>query len=95
MYNVKEVMATKPSRLTSGHRMCAGCGAPIVARQVLRAVKPEDHVVVTNATGCMEVSTFIYPYTAWTDSYIHTALQSSPQPILEHFSHPSKKLCPY
>ena len=77
MYNVKEVMATKPSRLTSGHRMCAGCGAPIVARQVLRAVKPEDHVVVTNATGCMEVSTFIYPYTAWKDSYIHTAFESA------------------
>ena len=77
MYNVKEVMATKPSRFTSGHRMCAGCGAPIVARQVLRAVKPEDHVVVTNATGCMEVSTFLYPYTAWTDSYIHTAFESA------------------
>ena len=27
-YNLKEIMATKPSRLTSGHRMCAGCGAP-------------------------------------------------------------------
>ena len=63
-YNVKEIVADKPSRFTSGHRMCAGCGAPPVARMILRALKPEDHAVIANATGCMEVSSFIYPYTA-------------------------------
>lgn len=79
MYNVKEVVATKPSRFTAGHRMCAGCGAPVVARMVLRAVHEDDHVVVSNATGCMEVSTFIYPYTAWGKaSYIHTAFECAP-----------------
>ena len=71
-YNVKEVVGNKPSRFTAGHRMCAGCGAPPVARHIMRALKPEDHAVVAGATGCMEVSTFIYPYTAWTDSFIHT-----------------------
>ena len=76
-YNHKEVVANRPSRFTSGHRMCAGCGAPAVARMILRAVKPEDHVVVSNATGCMEVSTFLYPYTAWKDSYIHTAFENA------------------
>ena len=74
-YNVKEIVADKPSRFTSGHRMCAGCGAPPVARMILRALKPEDHAVIANATGCMEVSSFIYPYTSWTDSYIHTAFE--------------------
>ena len=74
-YNLKEVIANKPSRFTAGHRMCAGCGAPPVARMVMRALKPEDHAVVAGATGCMEVSTFIYPYTAWTDSFIHTAFE--------------------
>ena len=74
-YNMKEVIAEKPSRFTAGHRMCAGCGAPPVARMILRALKPEDHAVIANATGCMEVSSFIYPYTAWTDSYIHTAFE--------------------
>ena len=74
-YNMKEIVAEKPSRFTSGHRMCAGCGAPPVARMILRALKPEDHAVISNATGCMEVSSFIYPYTAWTDSYIHTAFE--------------------
>ena len=74
-YNVKEIVANKPSRFTAGHRMCAGCGAPPIARMIMRALKPEDHAVVANATGCMEVSTFIYPYTAWTDSFIHTAFE--------------------
>ena len=74
-YNLKEVVAERPSRFAPGHRMCAGCGAPPVTRMVLRAVKPEDHVVIANATGCMEVSTCIYPYTSWTDSYIHTAFE--------------------
>jgi pyruvate ferredoxin oxidoreductase beta subunit len=50
-YNLKEVMAEKPSRLTAGHRMCAGCGAPAVARMILRALKPEDNAVITGATS--------------------------------------------
>ena len=74
-YNVRKIMAETPSRFTEGHRMCAGCGAPVVARHIMRAVKPEDHAVVCCATGCMEVSTFIYPYSAWTDSFIHTAFE--------------------
>lgn len=76
-YNLKEVMASKPARFTAGHRMCAGCGAPVVGRMILRALKNEDHAVICNATGCMEVSTFIYPYTAWTDSFIHTAFENA------------------
>jgi len=76
-YNLKETIAERPSRLASGHRMCAGCGAPIVARMILRAVKAEDHLVVGSATGCMEVSSFIYPYTAWKDSFIHSAFENA------------------
>ena len=76
-YNVKEVVATKPAIFESGHRMCAGCGAPPVARMVMRALKEGDHAVVSNATGCMEVSTCIYPYTSWGSSYIHTAFENA------------------
>ncbi len=76
-YNLKEIMASTQSRFTSGHRMCAGCGAPPVTRMILRALNPEDHAVISNATGCMEVSSFIYPYTSWTDSYIHTAFENA------------------
>jgi len=76
-YNLKEVINNKV-RFTSGHRMCAGCGAPPTVRTILRAVKPEDEVVVTSATGCLEVSTCIYPYTSWKDSsFIHSAFENA------------------
>ena len=63
------------NKLAGGHRMCAGCGAPIVVRQVLMGTS--DPVVVAAATGCLEVSTTIYPYTSWTGSYIHTAFENA------------------
>ena len=46
-------------------------------RSVLRELDPEDKAVITNATSCLEVSSFIYPYTAYTDSYIHTAFENA------------------
>lgn len=74
-YSLKELV-NKKSRLESGHRMCAGCGAPIVVRNVLRALDDEDNAVVTCATGCLEVSTCIYPYTSWKNcSFLHTAFE--------------------
>lgn len=74
--NLKE-LSKKPERITGGHRSCAGCGATIVAKWVLKALKEEDKAVITNATGCLEVSSTIYPYTAWKDSYIHTAFENA------------------
>ena len=75
-YNLKQELA-KPERFVGGHRLCAGCGAGITVRAVMRALNPEDKAVVTNATGCLEVSSFLYPYTAWTDSYIHNAFENA------------------
>ena len=75
-YSLEEIM-TKPERLTGGHRMCAGCGAPVAVRAVLRGLKPEDYAVCGAATGCLEVSTFLYPYTAWKDSFIHSAFENA------------------
>ena len=71
-YNLKREVE-KPERFAGGHRLCAGCGAGIAVRGVLRALDEGDKAVVTNATSCLEVSTFIYPHTAYYDSYIHTA----------------------
>lgn len=75
-YNFKETMS-KAERLAPGHRMCAGCGGTIAVRNVLRGLHDEDHAVISNATGCLEVSTFTYPYTAWKDSYIHNAFENA------------------
>ena len=33
--------------------------------------------MIGNATGCLEVSSFMYPYTAWEDSYIHNAFENA------------------
>ena len=75
-YNLKENLM-KEDRLAGGHRMCAGCGSPIAVRTVLRALEPEDKAVVCSATSCLEVSTFMYPYTAWKDSFIHNAFENA------------------
>lgn len=75
-YNFKETMS-KPERLSPGHRMCAGCGGTIAVRNVLRGLHEGDKAVIGNATGCLEVSTFTYPYTAWEDSYIHNAFENA------------------
>ncbi|MCR5082652.1 MAG: pyruvate ferredoxin oxidoreductase [Parasporobacterium sp.] len=73
---LKDIM-NKPDRLAPGHRMCAGCGATIGVRAVLRGLHEGDHAVIGNATSCLEVSSFIYPYTAWEDSYIHNAFENA------------------
>ena len=75
-YNFKETMS-KPERLAPGHRMCAGCGGTIAVRNVLRGLHEGDKAVIGNATGCLEVSTFTYPYTSWEDSYIHNAFENA------------------
>jgi len=68
-------LSKKEGLLTSGHRMCPGCGAPIVVKMALLAA--EHPVVVANATGCLEVSTCISEYTAWKVPWIHNAFENA------------------
>ena len=75
-YSLKEQLNKKP-RLAPGHRLCAGCGAGVAINNVLRALDEGDRAVVSNATSCLEVSTFIYPNTAYEDSYIHSAFENA------------------
>jgi len=75
-YSLRDEL-NKKNRLAPGHRLCAGCGAGAAVQGVLRAVDEGDRAVVTNATSCLEVSTFIYPNTAYEDSYIHTAFENA------------------
>ena len=60
---------------TSGHRLCAGCGAGIIARMTMKALRRPT--VVVNATGCMEVASTIYPYTSWKVSWVHVAFENA------------------
>lgn len=74
MANLKE-MAKKGRTLAPGHRACAGCTFPIIIRQVLAAA--DTPIICGAATGCMEVTTTIFPYTSWETPFIHSAFENS------------------
>ncbi len=61
--------------LTGGHRACAGCTGSNILRQIMLTAGPDT--VVGGATGCMEVVTTIFPYTAWKTPFIHSAFENS------------------
>ncbi|MDD1746620.1 MAG: thiamine pyrophosphate-dependent enzyme [Methanomassiliicoccales archaeon] len=70
-----KVLSEREDRYVEGHRLCAGCAEPIIARQILMAT--EKPVVVSNATGCFEVSSSIYPFTSWNVPWIHSAFENA------------------
>ena len=76
---VPKELAKQEDKLAPGHRLCAGCGASIIVRQMLAAI--DDPVVIANATGCLEVATTIYPYTAWRVPWIHNAFENAASTI--------------
>ena len=61
-------------KLAPGHSTCAGCGIPAIARTVLGAT--DDPVIVVSVTGCLEVTSTLYPYSAWKIPWIHTAFEN-------------------
>jgi len=70
---LKELPMEEP--LSPGHRLCPGCGASIVVRQILLAA-PKD-AIIAEATGCLEVSTALYPYSAWNRPWVHSAFENA------------------
>ena len=68
-------LAQKKELFTGGHRLCAGCGIPPIVRLILRST--DSGIVVSTATGCLEVGTTIYPYTSWKVPWIHSAFENS------------------
>jgi len=61
-------------KLAPGHSTCTGCGIPAIVRTILGAT--EDLVVIVNVTGCLEVTSTLYPYSAWKVPYIHSAFEN-------------------
>jgi len=74
-YNLKQE-CSKAERFVGGHRLCAGCGAGVAVRGVLRALNDEDKSVSGVATCCLEVSSVLYPFTAWQEGFIHCAFEN-------------------
>lgn len=74
MVKLREIAGSE-EQLTCGHRLCTGCAEPVVVRQILHAA--ENPVVIANATGCLEVATTIYPFSAWKVPWIHSAFENT------------------
>lgn len=68
-------LAQREVRLTSGHRACSGCLQVVAVRQALAAI--DEPVVTSAATGCLEVVTTIFPYTAWNVPFMHSAFENA------------------
>ena len=73
-FNIRDI-AEKPDLFLSGHRACAGCASATVLRMVMKATR--GPTIVTEATGCMEVISSIYPYTSWATPWLHTAFETA------------------
>ena len=68
-------LVERPTYFSGGHRLCAGCNAGVMARLVTMAfTRP---TIVVNATGCLEVASTIYPYSAWKVPWIHCAFENA------------------
>lgn len=62
--------------ISQGHSMCAGCGIAMAVNQMSKAMP--GNAVVSCATGCLEVTTSVYPLTAWKVPWIHVAFECAP-----------------
>jgi len=69
-------LSKKEILFTSGHRLCAGCGAAIVVKMVLLAAA-DYPLVACSSTGCLEVASCISEYTAWKIPWIHSAFENA------------------
>ncbi|MCX8028449.1 MAG: thiamine pyrophosphate-dependent enzyme [Brevinematales bacterium] len=75
--NLKQIAGTE-LKFTKGHRMCAGCGVAVFVRELSIAAQNLDmDLVIANATGCLEVTTSVYPESSWKYPWIHTAFENA------------------
>jgi pyruvate ferredoxin oxidoreductase beta subunit len=68
-------LVTKKENFTPGHRACIGCGEALAVRHVCKALG--NNVIISNATGCMEVVSTQFPYASWEVPWIHTLFENT------------------
>jgi pyruvate ferredoxin oxidoreductase beta subunit len=68
MVALKE-LSRKEDFFVSGHKLCAGCGIPVILKLVLRASKYP--IVVANASGCLAAGSAYFPQNSWKINWIH------------------------
>jgi pyruvate ferredoxin oxidoreductase beta subunit len=69
-------MNNKPTEnICPGHNACAGCGQLVAVRAAMKAL--DKNTILTNATGCLEVTTTAYPNSSWGLPWIHSLFENS------------------
>jgi len=75
MPTLAQNIKSSQNQLAPGHNACAGCAFPSIVRTVMAG--SELPLVVSNATGCLEVTTTVYPRSSWETRYIHSAFENA------------------
>ena len=58
-----------------GHRACVGCAEALAVRLVCKALG--QNVIITMATGCMEIVSSPLPWTTWRVPWMHTLFDNT------------------
>ena len=74
MATLQEIVS-KQVPLAPGHRMCSGCCIPVIVNTIIAA--SDKPVIIANATGCLEVASTIYPFTAWKVPWVHLTFENA------------------
>ncbi len=72
--NLKQ-FSTSNDRFEGAHLLCPGCAHSIIVRELLNCT--DDNLVISSATGCLEVCTAVYPHTSWDTSWIHIGFENA------------------
>lgn len=72
--NLKE-FSTSNDRFEGAHLLCPGCAHSMIVRELMNCT--DDNLVISTNTGCLEVSTAVYPYTSWDTSWIHIGFENA------------------
>ncbi len=68
-------MLSQKEYFSPGHRSCQGCAEALAVRLVGKALG--RNVIVSAATGCMEIVSSPFPFTAWRVPWIHVAFENT------------------
>jgi len=68
-------MLTQKEYFAPGHRACQGCAEVLAVRLVAKALG--RNVIVSSATGCMEIVSSPLPFTSWRVPWFHVAFENT------------------
>src|SRR4030042_848526 len=68
-------LVPKRENFAPGHRACIGCGEALAVRLAIKAAG--SNIVVSSATGCMEIVSSQLPYPSWCVPWIHSLFENT------------------